>query len=164
MFSRHGNHQVFALGTPHVLNQRGRDLDFIQSNDGQKNDITAAKPSVTIFVCASCRASEGSTEEPRQGTHLLNATMGAAAEQTPNITIKSVNCLSNCKRGPSAVIARQDGWTYVFGHLTLENATDLITGAELIATSADGLMPWKGRPDCLKRNMIARIPPFDFNA
>jgi predicted metal-binding protein len=23
-------------------------------------------------------------------------------------------------------------------------------------------MPWQGRPDILKRNMIARIPPFDF--
>lgn len=139
-------------------------MDFFQPDDDQKTDPAAKTPAVTIFVCASCHASEGSTEEPRQGTHLLNATMDVAAEQAPNVTIKSVNCLSNCKRGPSAVIARQDGWTYVFGHLGLENAADLITGAELIATSADGLMPWKGRPDCLKRNMIARIPPFDFNA
>ncbi|MGF9565862.1 DUF1636 family protein [Neorhizobium sp. JUb45] len=139
-------------------------MDFFQPDDDQKTDPAAKTPAVTIFVCASCRASEGSTEEPSQGTHLLNATVEAAAEQVPNVTIKSVSCLSNCKRGPSAVIARQDGWTYVFGHLDLENAADLITGAELIATSADGLMPWKGRPDCLKRNMIARIPPFDFNA
>lgn len=148
--------------TPHVLNQRGRCLDFLGPDD-HENDAAAKTPAVTIFVCASCRASEGSTEEPRQGTHLLDATLDAAAQQ-PGVTIKSVSCLSNCKRGPSAVIARQDGWTYVFGHLALENAADLITGAELIASSADGLMPWKGRPDCLKRNMIARIPPFDFNA
>ncbi len=145
------------------LIERGRCLDFHGTDNGQENDTATAKPAVTIFVCASCRASEGSTEEPRQGTHLLNATAEAAAQQAPDVTIKSVNCLSNCKRGPSAVIARQDGWTYVFGHLALENAGDLVSGAELIASSADGLMPWKGRPDCLKRNMIARIPPFDFN-
>lgn len=138
-------------------------MDFHSANDRHEDDAAVTGQAVTIFVCASCRASEGSTEEPRQGTHLLTATMEAAAAQAPGVTIKSVSCLSNCKRGPSAVIARQDGWTYVFGHLGLENATDLITGAELIATSADGLMPWKGRPDCLKRNMIARIPPFDFN-
>jgi predicted metal-binding protein len=139
-------------------------LDFLRGNEDDVSEAAAKAPAVTIFVCASCRASEGSTEEPRQGTHLLDATTEAAVQQAPHVVIKSVSCLSNCKRGPSAVIARQDGWTYVFGHLGLENAADLVTGAELIATSSDGMMPWKGRPDCLKRNMIARIPPFDFNA
>ena len=27
----------------------------------------------------------------------------------------------------------------------------------------DGLMPWRGRPDALKRGLIARVPPFDFS-
>jgi predicted metal-binding protein len=25
------------------------------------------------------------------------------------------------------------------------------------------LMPWRGRPDALKRGLIARVPPFDFS-
>ena len=29
----------------------------------------------------------------------------------------------------------------------------------LFADSTDGLMPWRGRPDCLKRGLVARIPP-----
>ncbi|RUY54192.1 metal-binding protein, partial [Mesorhizobium sp. M7A.F.Ca.CA.001.05.1.1] len=27
--------------------------------------------------------------------------------------------------------------------------------------SKDGLIPWRGRPDSLKRGLIARIPPLD---
>lgn len=143
-------------------------MDF-HSTDDRGDDKTEAQtpavtPAVTIVVCATCRASEGSTEEPRQGTHLLQAVTDAAIGQAPGVSVRSVSCLSNCKRGPTAVIARRDGWTYVFGHLDLDHAGDLVTGAQLIGASADGLMPWKGRPDCLKRNMIARIPPFDFNS
>ncbi|RWE72603.1 MAG: DUF1636 domain-containing protein, partial [Mesorhizobium sp.] len=34
-------------------------------------------------------------------------------------------------------------------------------GAKLFATSTDGLIPWRGRPDSLKRGLVARIPPLD---
>jgi predicted metal-binding protein len=45
--------------------------------------------------------------------------------------------------------------------LTLDSGPDLVTGAELFATSTDGLIPWRGRPDSLKRGLVARIPPLD---
>ena len=38
----------------------------------------------------------------------------------------------------------------------------LVDGARLFASAADGLMPWRGRPDILKRGLIARVPPLDF--
>ena len=28
--------------------------------------------------------------------------------------------------------------------------------------ASDGLMPWRGRPEILKRGLIARVPPIDF--
>jgi len=40
---------------------------------------------------------------------------------------------------------------------------DLLGPFLLLAGSADGLMPWRGRPDALKRGLIARVPPFDFS-
>ncbi len=42
------------------------------------------------------------------------------------------------------------------------NAEALIEGARLLATAADGILPWRGRPDILKRGLIARVPPIDF--
>src|SRR5260370_360500 len=42
------------------------------------------------------------------------------------------------------------------------DAQALVTGAQLLSQAADGLMPWRGRPDALKRGLIARVPPLDF--
>jgi len=71
------------------------------------------------------------------------------------------------KRGCTAVVRRTDpsnpSWTYVFGHLDpAADAQALVDGAKLFAGAADGLMPWRGRPDALKRGLIARVPPLDF--
>ena len=115
---------------------------------------------VTIFVCKNCRDVDDPTIEPRPGALLAEASLALGIGG--KVIVRSVSCLANCKRGSSATIRRRDGWSYVFGGLTPDNAGDLLTGAALLACSQDGLMPWKGRPDSLKRGMIARIPPFDF--
>jgi predicted metal-binding protein len=50
----------------------------------------------------------------------------------------------------------------VFGGLDASSgAAVLIEGAKLYAAAPDGLMPWRGRPDALKRGLVARTPPFD---
>ena len=53
-------------------------------------------------------------------------------------------------------------WTYVFGGLDENCAGALIEGARLLAGSSDGILPWRGRPEILKRGLIARVPPLDF--
>jgi predicted metal-binding protein len=54
-------------------------------------------------------------------------------------------------------------WTYIFGGLDPDrDAPALIDGARLLARAADGLLPWRGRPEVLKRGLIARVPPPDF--
>jgi predicted metal-binding protein len=53
-------------------------------------------------------------------------------------------------------------WTYVFGGLDAANADALVAGAKLLAGAGDGILPWRGRPEILKRALIARVPPFDF--
>jgi predicted metal-binding protein len=35
-------------------------------------------------------------------------------------------------------------------------------GARLLACATDGIMPWRGRPQPLKRGLIARVPPVNF--
>ncbi len=111
----------------------------------------------TILVCSSCRDETGSDIRPRAGERLGEAT--AQAAQNTGIAVRQIECLGNCKRRLSAAILRDGCWSYVFGDLTPDSATDLVAGATLFATSADGLMPWRGRPDSLKRGLVARIPP-----
>jgi predicted metal-binding protein len=122
----------------------------------------SAADRTTVLVCITCRDAADPDDAPRKGLALANATklaLGGAG----NIDVHEVRCLANCSRGLSAAIRRQNTWTYVFGNLDAErDGPTLITGARMLAESTDGLLPWRGRPDPLKRGLIARVPPIDF--
>lgn len=118
-------------------------------------DSPDAPAAVTLFVCVTCRGAE------TDGANRAGAKLAASLDAVRDIRVEAVECLANCKRGPSAAISRAGGWSYVFGGL--DPAADgpaLVEGARLLAASSDGLMPWRGRPEALKRGMLARIPPF----
>ena len=78
------------------------------------------------------------------------------------VEVRRLRCLANCTRGPSAAMRCNGSWTYVFGGLDAANADALVAGAKLLADASDGILPWRGRPEILKRTLIARVPPFDF--
>lgn len=133
-------------------------MTFDTEADSVAPDETAASvDTVTIIVCASCRGEDGSDARPRPGEKLAEASRAVSAD--PSIRIETAECLGNCKRRLSAALVKDGGWSYVFGDLSLDNAADLIEGARLFQTSEDGLIPWRGRPDCLKRGLVSRIPP-----
>jgi predicted metal-binding protein len=117
----------------------------------------------TVYVCITCRRAGEPEAEPRPGALLAEAT--ARAAQGSGIAVRRVRCLANCTRGPSAAVRANGGdksWTYIFGGLDAAGADALIEGARLLAAAPDGLMPWRGRPEPLKRGLIARVPPLDF--
>ena len=120
-----------------------------------------ADSSMTIYVCITCKRADDHEEGMRPGLELARAT--ARAADGSGVTVRQVRCLANCSRACSAAVRRDGAWTYVFGELEPErDAAALIEGARLFARAADGLMPWRGRPDILKRGLIARVPPIDF--
>ena len=114
----------------------------------------------TVYVCITCRRVDEAEAEPRPGALLAEAT--ARAAQGSGIAVRRVRCLANCTRGPSAAMRCNGSWTYVFGGLDATCADALIAGARLLAGAADGILPWRGRPEILKRGLIARVPPIDF--
>jgi predicted metal-binding protein len=120
----------------------------------------------TVMVCITCRTAAdlpaSDAEAPRAGRILADATALAAAT-TGDIFVQGIRCLGNCTRGLSAAIRCENSWTYVFGGLDPAwDGPSLIVGAQLLAQAADGIMPWRGRPESLKRGLIARIPPSHF--
>jgi len=138
----------------------------LKTDDYSASEIAPAADSpgeaasrVTIVVCHSCRKPGDPDDYPRPGTHLAQATR-AAAEGT-GLRVTRAGCLGNCKRGISAAMLRDGSWSYVFGDLTEESAPDLIAGALLYAGATDGFMPFRARPESLKRGLIARIPTLD---
>jgi predicted metal-binding protein len=126
----------------------------------QDRDVEAAT-SMTIYVCITCKRAGDPEEGLRPGLVLARET--ARAAQGSGVTVRQVKCLANCNRSLSAAIRRDGAWTYVFGGLAeARDAEVLIEGAKLFAQASDGLMPWRGRPEILKRGLIARVPPIDF--
>ena len=126
------------------------------SPEGAASIASADLSAVMVVVCATCRDATGSDAHPRAGAILARNTK-AAADGAVRVT--TVECLGNCKRRLSAAILRENCWSYVFGDLSTDNGPDLVAGAKLFASSTDGLIPWRGRPDSLKRGLVARIPP-----
>ena len=120
----------------------------------------------TVMVCITCRgtvpADAPETDAPRAGMALAEAAAEAAAGDC-GISVQRIRCLGNCSRGLSAAICGENTWTYVFGGLEpTRDGPSLIIGARLLALAADGIMPWRGRPEALKRGLIARVPPANF--
>lgn len=112
---------------------------------------------VTIFVCTNCRDASGGDLRP--GIALIDALRHAAVDRP--LQVKPVTCLANCQKSPSAAFSHRTGWSYVFGHLTLDNVDDIVTGAMMLAEDERGFLPLRDRPACLRGNgMSARIPPF----
>ena len=113
-----------------------------------------------IYVCVTCRRLGELETEPRPGALLARATADAAAGS--GVVVRQVRCLANCTRGLSAAVRCNGSWTYVFGGLDVTCGPALVDGARLLASASDGIMPWRGRPEPLKRGLIARVPPLNF--
>jgi predicted metal-binding protein len=113
-----------------------------------------------IYVCITCRGPDGIVRDPLPGELVAAATRAAA--RGSGVEVRPVRCLANCSRGPSAAMRANGSWTYIFGGLDASCASALVTGAQMLAAAADGILPWRGRPDVLKRGLVARIPPLGF--
>jgi predicted metal-binding protein len=114
----------------------------------------------TIYVCTTCKRAGEANNEPSPGALLAAATEHAA--DGTDVLVRRLRCLANCTRGPSAAMRCNGSWTYVFGGLGADCGPALVEGARLLAGASDGILPWRGRPDVLKRGLIARVPPIDF--
>jgi predicted metal-binding protein len=113
-----------------------------------------------IYVCITCRGPDGIARDPLPGELVAAATIAAA--QGSGVEVRPVRCLANCSRGPSAAMRCNGSWTYLFGALDAACAPALVTGARMLAEAKDGILPWRGRPEVLKRGLIARVPPLGF--
>ncbi|WP_158964777.1 DUF1636 family protein [Chachezhania sediminis] len=115
---------------------------------------------VELLVCTRCRRGTEATEDgERPGTRLFAAL--ETGDLPDGVTLKPVECLQNCDNGCSVVLrGGATRWTYVYGNLHEDRHADLLReGAALYRDAADGLIPWRARPDHFKKNCIARIPP-----
>jgi predicted metal-binding protein len=110
----------------------------------------------TLFVCITCRRDGDAPAGPRAGLRLR----AALEREAGDLEIVGVECLSNCQRGCSAAVSAAGKWTYIIGHLDPEkHVADMAAFARLHRASVDGLTVWRERPEHVRKNTIARVPP-----
>jgi len=113
----------------------------------------------TIYVCTTCRLPDD-TSEPRAGAKLLAELENSLKDSNESIRLEGVECLSVCKRPCTVAFSAPGKWTYVYGDFSSETAPEtILAGAALYSAAEDGLIPWKMRPDALKKGVVARLPP-----
>ena len=129
------------------------------SPEGAAAIAPADLSAVTVVVCATCRDDTGSDAHPRAGAILAQQHEGRGWRRSARHHRRMPRQLQAppLRRDPARRLLelrlrRPD---------STDSGPDLIAGAKLFAGSTDGLIPWRGRPDSLKRGLVARIPPLD---
>ena len=113
---------------------------------------------VTLHVCITCRAGQTLGEgETAPGARLHAAILQAGAP--PDVAVVPVECLSACSQGCSVALSAPGRWSYVYGRLSETHAGDIVAGAAAYAASADGIVPWRTRPEIFRKQSLARLPP-----
>ena len=111
-----------------------------------------------MLVCVKCRRGEpvaGDSLRPGERLH------AALANGLPDgVTLKPVECLSNCSHGCSIALRAPGRWSFVYGNLHEDTAVEIVhDGAAKYRDAPDGLVKWRERPEHFRKNCIARIPP-----
>ena len=113
---------------------------------------------VTLHVCITCRAGQTLADgEPTPGARLRDAIVEAGVPE--GVDLVAVECLSACSQGCSVALSAPGRWSYVYGRLSHENAREIVAGAAAYVAAADGIVPWRSRPEIFRKQSLARIPP-----
>lgn len=114
-----------------------------------------------LLVCVKCRrGAEIPDDERRPGQRLYDSIV--EKDLPDGVKVTAVECLQNCDHGCTVALRGGDRWTYIYGNIDEVSQPDLLVeGAALYNATADGLIPWRSRPEHFKRNCVARIPPLE---
>ena len=120
-----------------------------------------------LVVCTTCRlpgraptaeGGAGAANEPLRDGERLSRALSAAG-----IDHRRQECLSACSRGCVVVLRGPQRWTYVQGALDPDHhMSDLLAMIRSYGAAPDGVVPWRQRPEIIRKNTIARIPPMEF--
>ena len=122
-------------------------------------DMTETAP-VELLVCTTCRRGLAIEDDSHRPGTLLHKAL-EQADLPEGISLRAVECLSNCDQGCSIVLrGGPDRWTFVYENLNETDHVDtIIEGATKYLATEDGLVKWRDRPVHFRKNCASRIPP-----
>ena len=119
--------------------------------------------SPVLSICTSCRDGREAVDGSRGGTRLAQGVVTQlGGRENTKLTLRGVQCMSQCKRPCIASLSGHDRFTYVFGDIYPENPDHVDALFELIAlykTTPEGFLKRPERPEALRSNILVRLPP-----
>jgi predicted metal-binding protein len=134
-------------------------------HSGVRCEAPDAQARVTVFVCLSCRrVAEGAETVEQPGADLVDALQQRLNDAgAGDVTVTGMECLAVCKRPCTVAVTAAGCWTYIVGDLDpAEHAGDIVDAVLSYRRSGNGIVPWKERPACFRKGVIARVPPLGF--
>lgn len=120
--------------------------------------MAAETDPIEMLICVTCRRGQEVAEGGTRPGAILYEQL--AADPPEGVTVRAVECLSNCSKGCTLVLRGPGRWTYVYGNFDeRSHAGTIAEGAARYAEAPDGLVPWRQRPEHFRKNCIARVPP-----
>jgi predicted metal-binding protein len=114
----------------------------------------------TLHVCTTCRRPRPDLAEGYDQPGIALAQSLEERLAGSGIPVVPVECLSVCKRPCTVALVAEGKWTYVIGDLDrAEHVEDIADAALRYAASQDGIVPWRERPVCIRKGVVARVPP-----
>ncbi len=115
----------------------------------------------TLTVCRTCRPGDSGPQIEPPGAALGRCVRDAIARLDTEglVEARAIACLSSCGRACSATVAAPGKFSYVVGGLEPADAEALVIFALRHAESVDGVTAWRERPEKIRKNTVARVPP-----
>lgn len=125
----------------------------------------------TLLVCVLCQFS--STERERDGIsagqllfNQLQAGLTASEGEAPDLALRDrirlqpVRCMGACDRSCVAAFTAANKLTFILSQLSpTQAAPELLQFSQQYVACADGKVPYKERPNLVKQNIHAVLPP-----
>ena len=109
-----------------------------------------------LAVCITCRRAGTDPQAPRDGMRLSDALSARG------IAHDRQECFSACERSCVVVYRGAGRWTYVQGGIDPDrHLQDVADMARAYDATSDGVVPWRARPEVIRKNTVARIPPIE---
>ena len=122
-----------------------------------------SKADPVLSICMTCRDGRESEAGTRGGTRLARRIAARQMERGgPEMQIRGVHCMSQCKRPCIVSLTAEERFTYIFGDLDPNSERDVEALVELVSLyseATEGFLERKERPTELQANILGRLPP-----
>ena len=115
---------------------------------------------IILSVCLTCNFNGYENSNKCAGKKLAHK-LSDKFKKITNVTLRGVNCMSNCKRSCIVSLTAENCFTYVFGDIDPKNSDYINPLQELLLTyskSEDGFLRRRHRPEIYRSNIVGRFP------